>query len=386
VETSKNIVTIRFNEHPVVGREIEYIKEVISARRLSGNGKFTKRCHHLLQELTGAEKVLLTTSCTAALEMSALLIDLQPGDEIIMPSFTFVSTAHAFVLRGALPVFVDIDADTLNVNPDLVSKAVTSRTRAIVPVHYAGVPCNMDAILEIANKNKLYVIEDAAQGLLSADREGPLGSRGDLAALSFHDTKNVVSGEGGALLINNDKFLERAEVIWEKGTNRAKFFRGEIDKYTWVDIGSSYLPSELQAAFLCAQLEKASEITAERMRAWMRYQENLQPLENQGLISLPEIPNGIRHNAHIFYILVKSEKEQSRIINGLKEQEINAVFHYQALHSSPAGKKFGRSQGDLPVTDDLSVRLIRLPLFSGLTNDQVDLVSEQLERLIRHEE
>jgi dTDP-4-amino-4,6-dideoxygalactose transaminase len=375
-------MAIRFNIPPRTGRELEYIKEAIDSGRLSGNGAFTKRCHVALQKLTGAGKVLLTPSCTDALEMAAILAEVGPGDEVIMPSYTFVSTANAFVLRGATPVFVDIDAGTLNIDPEQVESAVTSKTKAVVPVHYAGVGCDMDTLKRIARNSALLVIEDAAQGIMSAINGAPLGSMGDLAALSFHETKNIVSGEGGALLLNDPRLFERAEIIWEKGTNRSKFFRGEVDKYTWVDVGSSYLPSELQAAFLLAQLESAEEITGRRMAAWQRYRQNLLPFEQAGRLRLPVIPHGYRHNAHMFYILLNSAQEQARVLEGMKKAGINAVFHYQPLHSAPAGRLYGRAHGALKVTDDLSGRLVRLPLFAELTAEQVDYICSVLEQVM----
>ncbi|MBU1417911.1 MAG: dTDP-4-amino-4,6-dideoxygalactose transaminase [Proteobacteria bacterium] len=373
---------IRFNIPPRAGRELEYIKEAIDSGRLSGNGEFTKRCHVKLQKLTGAGKVLLTPSCTDALEMAAILAGVGPGDEVVMPSYTFVSTANAFVLRGVTPVFVDISAETLNIDPEQVASAVTSKTKAIVPVHYAGVGCDMDSLMQIAQKFGVLVIEDAAQGMMSAINGVPLGGIGDLAALSFHETKNIVSGEGGALLINDPELFERSEIVWEKGTNRSKFFRGEVDKYTWVDIGSSYLPSELQAAFLLAQLESAEEITGRRMAAWQRYRQNLLALEITGKLRLPVIPQGYRHNSHMFYILLNSAQEQGKLLAGMKKAGVNAVFHYQPLHSTPAGRKYGRAHGVLKVTDDLSGRLVRLPLFADISPGQVDFICEVLEQVM----
>jgi len=373
---------MRFNVPPYAGHELEYITKVIENGRLSGNGEFTKRCHELLQVLTGAGKVLLTPSCTAALEMAAILADVGSGDEVIMPSFTFVSTANAFVLRGATPVFVDINEKTLNIDPVQVASAVTSRTKAIVPVHYAGVSCDMVQIKKTADEFGLLVIEDAAQALMSEVSDVPLGGIGDIGALSFHETKNIVSGEGGALLLNNPRFFERAEIIWEKGTNRSKFFRGEVDKYTWVDIGSSYLASELQAAFLLAQLESAEDITARRMSAWQRYWKNLVPLEQAGRLRMPVIPEGYKHNAHMFYILLNSAQEQCKVLEEMNKVGINAVFHYQPLHSSPAGQLYGQAHGKLRVTDDISARLIRLPLFSDISQEQVDGICEVLTALL----
>jgi dTDP-4-amino-4,6-dideoxygalactose transaminase len=373
---------VRFNIPPQVGRELEYIKEAVDSGRLAGNGVFTKRCHAVLQTLTGAGKVLLTSSCTDALEMAAILAEVGPGDEIIMPSYTFVSTANAFVLRGATPVFVDIEAETLNIDPEQVASAITSKTKAIVPVHYAGVGCDMVSLKQIARNSGLLVIEDAAQGLMSTTNDASLGSLGDMAALSFHETKNIVSGEGGALLINNSKLFDRAEIIWEKGTNRSKLIRGEVDKYTWVDVGSSYLPSELQAAFLLAQLESAKEITGQRLAVWQRYHQNLVPLEQAGRLRLPVIPPKYKHNAHMFYILLNSAQEQANVLEGMKKAKINAVFHYQPLHSAPAGLRYGRAHGALNVTNDLSARLVRLPVFAGLTTKQVNHICSVLEKVL----
>lgn len=373
---------VRFNEPPRAGRELEYIAQAVENGRLSGNGDFTKRCHALLEAMTGAGKVLLTTSCTDALEMAAILANVGPGDEVIMPSFTFVSTANAFVLRGATPVFVDICEDTLNIDPDCVRAAITPRTRAVVPVHYAGVPCDMRVLRSLCDEHDLLLIEDAAQALLSTTEGRPLGSIGDLAALSFHETKNIVCGEGGALLINNPEYFERAEIIWEKGTNRSKFFRGEVDKYTWVDIGSSYLPSELQAAFLLAQLEQASEITARRLAVWQRYEHNLRALEISGRLRLPRIPEWGAHNGHLFYVLMRSHQDQESVLNGLNNAGIKAVFHYQPLHSAPAGGRYGKVAGPLPITDDVAGRLVRLPLFADLSLDLVDAICSMLTSLV----
>ena len=373
---------VRFNEPPRAGRELEYIARAVENGRLSGNGEFTKKCHALLEAMTGAGKVLLTTSCTDALEMAAILARVGPGDEVIMPSFTFVSTANAFVLRGATPVFVDICEDTLNIDPKCVRAAITPRTRAVVPVHYAGVPCDMRALRALCDEHDLLLIEDAAQALLSTAEGRPLGGIGDLAALSFHETKNVVCGEGGALLINDPQHFERAEIIWEKGTNRSKFFRGEVDKYTWVDIGSSYLPSELQAAFLLAQLEQASEITARRLAVWQRYEHNLRPLESSGRLRLPRIPEWGTHNGHLFYVLMRSHEEQERILNGLNSGGVKAVFHYQPLHSAPAGQRYGKVTSPLSITDDVAGRLVRLPLFADLSLDVVDAICSMLMSLV----
>lgn len=372
---------IRFNVPPIVGNELRYIEQAIKNGRLSGNGYFTGRCHAELKKITSAGKVLLTTSCTGALEMAAILAGIGQGDEVIMPSYTFVSTANAFVLRGATPVFVDIDEATFNLNPVNVEKAITGKTKAIVPVHYAGVGCDMKAINRLAGQYNLKVIEDAAQAIMSDIDGQPLGSFGDMATLSFHETKNVVSGEGGALLINDEALFDRSEILWEKGTNRSQFFRGQVDKYTWVDIGSSFLPSELQAAFLFAQLEKADEITQKRLFAWLQYQQQLTPLEQAGKLRLPIIPEGYKHNAHIFYVLLNTKEEQKKVLKVMADAEINAVFHYQPLHSALAGRVYGKTHGSLSVTDDISERLVRLPLFSDITNAQVDYVCSTLTKL-----
>ena len=353
---------IPFNKPYMAGRELEYIAQAHANGHLSGDGPFTRRCHAWLEERIGCKKALLTHSCTGALEMAALLLDLQPGDEVIMPSFTFVSTANAFVLRGAVPVFVDIRADTLNLDESLIEAAITPRTRAICAVHYAGVGCEMDAIMSIAHKHGLFVVEDAAQCILSSYKGRPLGGMGHLAALSFHETKNVICGEGGALLINDQRFVERAEIIREKGTNRSKFFRGQVDKYTWVDIGSSWLPGELNAAFLAAQMERADEITARRLEIWRRYYDWSAPLEASGAVRRPVVPSHCGHNAHMFYLLLPDLERRTAFIARLRDDGILAVFHYIPLHSAPAGRRFGRS-GELPVTDDVGDRLVRLPLW-----------------------
>lgn len=357
---------IPFNKPYMTGRELEYIAQAHANGHLSGDGPFTKRCHAWLEQRTGCRKALLTHSCTGALEMAALLLDLQPGDEVIMPSFTFVSTANAFVLRGAVPVFVDIRPDTLNLDESLIEAAITPRTRAICVVHYAGVACEMDAIMAIAEKHGLFVVEDAAQGILSTYKGRPLGSIGHLAALSFHETKNVISGEGGALLINDARFVERAEVIREKGTNRSKFFRGQVDKYTWVDVGSSWLPGEVTAAFLAAQLEHADDITARRLAIWSRYFDWAAPLEAAGLLRRPIVPDSCEHNAHMFYLLLPDLARRTKLIEHLKGHDILAVFHYIPLHSAPAGRQLGRAAGELPVTDAVSDRLVRMPFWVGL--------------------
>ncbi|MCJ0826694.1 dTDP-4-amino-4,6-dideoxygalactose transaminase [Luteimonas sp. 50] len=357
---------IKFNQPYMTGRELWLISQAHANGHLSGDGSFTRLCHQWLEAQTGCRKALLTHSCTAALEMSALLLDLKPGDEVIMPSFTFVSTANAFVLRGAVPVFVDIRPDTLNIDESLIEAAITPRTKAICVVHYAGVGCEMDSILAIAARHGLAVIEDAAQGIFSTYKGRPLGSIGGLGALSFHETKNVISGEGGALLVNDDAYIERAEIIREKGTNRSKFFRGQVDKYTWVDVGSSYLPGEIIAAFLAAQFEEAEKITQRRLDLWQRYHAWAERLESAGLARRPIIPADCTHNAHMYYLLLPSLDARTGFIDGLRQRQVGAVFHYIPLHSSPAGRRYGRASGDLPVTDTVSERLVRLPLWAGL--------------------
>lgn len=357
---------IPFNKPFMTGRELEYIAQAHEGGHLSGDGPFTKRCHVRLEEMTGSKIALLTHSCTAALEMAAILAELTPGDEVIMPSFTFVSTANAFVLRGAIPVFVDIRADTLNIDEAQIEAAITPRTKAICVVHYAGVACEMDAIMAVATKYGLIVIEDAAQAISSTYKGRPLGSIGALGALSFHETKNVISGEGGALLVNDDSYAARAEMIREKGTNRSKFFRGQVDKYTWVDIGSSYLPSEIIAAFLAAQLEQVDNIYARRMAIWDRYHAWAEPHERQGMLRRPIVPDYCTHNAHMYYLLLPSLGARTNFIGALKQREVGAVFHYIPLHSSPAGQRYTRAHGTLAVTNDISERLVRMPLWVGL--------------------
>ena len=362
--------TIPFNKPFIIGRELEYITQAVAMGHLSGDGPFTKKCNAWMEQKFGAKKVLLTHSCTAALEMAALLADIQPGDEVIMPSYTFVSTANAFVLRGAVPVWCDIREDTLNIDETKIEALITPRTKAIVPVHYAGVACQMDVIMAIAKKHNLLVIEDAAQGVNATFNGQYLGTIGHLGCYSFHETKNFISGEGGALVINDSRFVERAEIIREKGTNRSKFFRGQVDKYTWVDIGSSYLPSELIAAFLYAQLEQADEITRQRHAIHDRYAVGLQPLVDAGHLRLPQIPVNCVHNAHMFYIIVKSEPVRAQLLAHLKQNDINAVFHYVPLHTSPMGQQYGYKLGDLLVTEELSERLIRLPCYYELTQQE----------------
>lgn len=371
-----NINNIPFNKPYMTGRELWYIAQAHTNGHLSGDGMFTKKCHAWLEAYTGAHKALLTHSCTAALEMTAILADIQPGDEVIMPSYTFVSTANAFVLRGGVPVFVDIRPDTLNIDETLIEEAITSRTKAILPVHYAGVACEMDAIVDIAHRYNLLVIEDAAQGIMSMYKGKPLGSIGHLGAYSFHETKNIISGEGGALLVNDERFAERAEIIREKGTNRSQFFRGQVDKYTWVDIGSSYLPGEVIAAFLWAQMEEAQSITQKRMDIWQQYHEALAPLENSGKLRRPIIPVGCQHNAHMYYILLESLEKRTNVIAQMKKQGVNPVFHYVPLHSSPTGKRYGRTSGELRHTSNLSDRLLRLPLWVGMGEAQALVISE----------
>lgn len=371
---------IPFNKPHVTGKEFEYIQEAITNGHLSGNGQFTKKCQAWLESQIGCKKALLTHSCTAGLEMAAILADIQPGDEIIMPSHTFVSTANAFVLRGGVPVFVDIRPDTLNIDENKIEAAITPKTKAIVPVHYAGVGCEMEPIMDISQRYNLLVIEDAAQGIMSTYKGKPLGSIGHLAAVSFHETKNVICGEGGALLVNKSEFVERAEIIWEKGTNRSQFFRGQVDKYTWSDIGSSYLPSEINAAFLFAQLEVVDKITQKRLEIWEQYHQAFTRLEAQGKVRRPIIPDECRHNAHMYYLLLPSLEIRTLLIEKLKIFGINTVFHYVPLHSSPAGIKYGRANDSMAFTNQLSERLIRLPLWFGL--NQVSNVVESVYQIL----
>ena len=365
---------IPFNIPPRVGTEEKYIQEAIESHKICGDGDFTKRCNAWLEEKTGAAKALLTTSCTHATEMAALLADIHPGDEVIMPSYTFVSTADAFVLRGATAVFIDIRPDTMNMDEKLIEDAITERTKAIVPVHYAGVACEMDTIMEIAARHNLMVIEDAAQAIGSTYKGRPCGSIGDFGCFSFHETKNLSMGEGGALLIRDKEYIERAEIIREKGTNRSKFYRGEIDKYTWVDAGSSYLPSELNAAYLLAQLEQFEIIQSSRMATWKRYFEELKELEDKGRIELPKIPKGCEQNAHMFYLKARDISERDRLIRYLGEHGIKAVFHYIPLHTAPAGKRYGRFYGEDRYTTKESERLLRLPLYYKMQENEIDTV------------
>lgn len=373
---------IPFNKPYMTGKELYYIAEAKFNNMLAGDGPFTKKCHRWIEEQAGCSKALLTHSCTAALEMSALLLNIQPGDEIIMPSYTFVSTANAFVLRGGVPVFIDIREDTLNLDENLIEAAITPRTRAIVPVHYAGVACEMDRILDIAGWHNLKVVEDAAQGVMSSYKGRALGGIGDLGAYSFHETKNVISGEGGALLVNNSELVQRAEIIREKGTDRSRFFRGQVDKYTWQEVGSSFLPGELIAAFLWAQLEEAQSITAERMNIWERYHSSLAPLETQGLLRRPIIPKDCQHNAHMYYVLLSPEIDRQAVLAEMRSHDIYPVFHYVPLHTSPAGMRYGRTSGNLSITISHSERLIRLPLWIGLTKEQQDIVVTVLKKAL----
>jgi len=374
---------IPFNRPHVTGKEFSYIEEAIKKSHLSGDGMFSRQCQRWLEEKLGGGRVFLTHSCTGALEMSAILANIGPGDEVIMPSYTFVSTANAFVLRGAVPVFVDIRPDTLNINEKKIEEAITPRTKAIVVVHYAGVGAEMDSIVEIAARRGLTLIEDDAQGIMCEYRGRPLGTFGALSALSFHETKNVISGEGGAIIVNEKALVERAETIREKGTNRSRFFRGEVDKYTWIDIGSSFLPSDILAAFLWAQLQEAETITESRLSIWRAYNEALAPLEREGLLKRPTIPAHCLHNAHMYYVLTADEETRPRLLAFLNAEGIGAVFHYIPLHLSPAGLKYGRACGRLAVTEDISARLLRLPLWIGMGDKEVSKVVESIKDFFR---
>jgi dTDP-4-amino-4,6-dideoxygalactose transaminase len=371
-----------FNRPYMTGKELYYIAQSHFNGQLAGDGPFTKHCHNWIEQRSGCSKALLTHSCTAALELSALLLDIEPGDEVIMPSHTFVSTANAFVLRGAVPVFVDVREDTLNLDETLIEDAITPQTKAIVPVHYAGVGCEMDIIMTIAHHHQLKVVEDAAQGVMATYKGRALGSIGHLGAYSFHETKNVISGEGGCLLINDSELSQRAEIIREKGTDRNRFFRGEVDKYTWQEVGSSFLPGELIAAFLWAQLEEADQITAQRLATWQRYHDKLAQLEYAGVIRRPIIPEDCQHNAHMYYILLAPGIERQPVLDTLRRHNMGAVFHYVPLHSSPAGQRYGRPNGDLTVTNSISERLIRLPMWVGLTDDQQEQIVEVLQKAL----
>ncbi len=366
---------INFNVPPFTGREMDYIRQAVENQKICGDGEFTKKCNEWIERKTGTAKCLLTTSCTHATELTALLADIKEGDEVIMPSYTFVSTADAFVLRGARVVFVDIRPDTMNIDETLIEDAITERTRAIVPVHYAGVSCEMDTIMDIAKRHNLLVIEDAAQGIMASYKGKALGAIGDMGCFSFHETKNFSMGEGGALLLQDEKYIENAEIFREKGTDRSKYFRGQVDKYRWMNYGSSYLPSDMNAAYLWAQLELADEITNARLARWNQYNELLQPLQERGILELPTIPEGCVHNAHMYYAKAKDLKERTELIDFLKEENgVHAVFHYVPLHSAPAGIKFGRFHGEDKYTTKESERLFRLPMFYALTEEEVNYI------------
>lgn len=369
---------IRFNVPPYTGKEMDYIKKAVENMKICGDGEFTKKDNEWLEKKTGTGKALLTTSCTHALELAALLCDIEPGDEVIMPSYTFVSTADAFVLRGAKVVFVDIRPDTMNIDENKIEEAITDRTKVIAPVHYAGVSCEMDKIMALAKKYNLKVVEDAAQGIMSEYKGQALGTFGDFGALSFHETKNYSMGEGGALLIKDKKNAEEAEIIREKGTDRSRYFRGQVDKYTWQNFGSSYLPSDMNAAYLYAQLEMADEINEFRLSRWNQYNDGLQELKNRGIIELPTVPEGCKHNAHMYYIKAKDIKERTELIDFLGKAGILSVFHYIPLHSAPAGQKFGRFFGEDVYTTKESERLTRLPLYYGLKEEEADLVIRKI--------
>lgn len=366
---------INFNVPPFTGKEMDYIRQAVENQKICGDGEFTKKCNRWIEERTGTAKCLLTTSCTHATELTALLADIKEGDEVIMPSYTFVSTADAFVLRGAKAVFVDIRPDTMNIDENLIEDAVTKKTKAIAVVHYAGVGCEMDKIMDIAKRYRLYVIEDAAQGIMASYKGKALGTIGDFGCFSFHETKNYSMGEGGALLIREKKYIEDAEIFREKGTDRSKYFRGQVDKYRWMNYGSSYLPSDMNAAYLYAQLEMADEINHIRLARWNRYHELLAPLEETGKIELPFIPKECGHNAHMFYMKTKDMEERTGLINFLRENGVLAVFHYVPLHSAPAGMKFGRFHGEDRYTTKESERLLRLPMFYKLTEEEVDYIA-----------
>lgn len=371
---------IKFNVPPFIGDEITNIQKAIDSQKICGDGRFTKSCNIWMEERFNANKVLLTTSCTHALEMAAILADIKPGDEVIMPSYTFVSTADAFVQRGATIVFVDIRPDTMNIDENLIEDAITDKTKAIVVVHYAGVSCEMDTITDIAKRHNLFVVEDAAQGVMSTYKGKALGTIGDFGCYSFHETKNYSMGEGGAILIKDDKYIEKAEITREKGTNRSQFFRGQIDKYTWVDYGSSYLPSELNAAYLYAQLKNADKINENRLNSWNLYYDLLKPLADEGFIELPHIPEGCEHNAHMFYIKAKDLEERTKLIKFMKDNEISLAFHYIPLHSAPAGLNFGRFHGEDVYTTKESDRLVRLPMYYGLSTEEIQYVVKYIKK------
>ena len=374
----KDNAMINFNNPPCIGTEAEYMAQAIASNKICGDGDFTKKCNAWIEEKTGVTKALLTTACSTALDMSAILAGIEPGDEVILPSFTFVSTANAFVLRGAKLVFVDIRPDTQNIDEKLIEDAITDKTKVIAPVHYAGVSCEMDTIMDIAGRHNLIVVEDAAQGVMSTYKGKALGAIGDYGCYSFHETKNYSMGEGGALLIRDADKVDAAEIIREKGTDRSQFLRGQVDKYTWVDMGSSYLPSEINAAYLYAQLLEADKINEARMTCWNRYYECLKPLEDAGHIQLPVVPEGCVHNAHMFYIKTADIEERTELIAFLREHGVQAVFHYVPLHSAPAGLKFGRFHGEDINTTNTFERLARLPMYYGLTTDEVEYVAEQI--------
>ena len=374
---------INFNVPPLAGKEYEYIAQAIASHKICGDGAFTKKCHAWLEQRFGSNKMLLTTSGSSALDMAALLCNIQPGDEVILTSFTFSSTANSFAIYGAKLVFVDVRPDTMNIDETLIESAITEKTKVIVPVHYAGVACEMDTIMDIARRHNLYVVEDAAQGVMSSYKGRPLGTIGDVGCYSFHETKNYSMGEGGAVSVNNPEMIERAEILREKGTNRAKFFRGQVDKYNWVDIGDSFLPSELNAAYLYAQLEMADEINNDRLNSWEEYNKAFTPLEEQGLLSLPVIPEDCVHNAHMYYIKCRSLDERTAFINFLKEKGVMAVFHYVPLHSAPAGLKFGRFHGEDKYTTADSDRLVRLPMYYKLSEEDRNTVIEAVKEFYK---
>lgn len=373
-EHARQIKSIPFNRAFIAGRELYYIAQAVANGELKGDGPFTRKCSEWIESRFGIQKALLTHSCTGALEMAAILLDLKPGDEVIMPSYTFTSTANAFLLRGAKPIFVDIRPDTLNIDENKIEEKISPSTKAICVVHYAGVSCDMDQIMDIAARHNLYVIEDAAHAIMAKYNDAPLGSIGHMATFSFHETKNYNCGEGGALLINDSAFAERAEIIREKGTNRSQFFRGEVDKYSWVDTGSSFLPSEIIAAFLYGQLEHADRINEERLAIWNAYYSKLAPLASKGLLKLPIVPGKCTHNAHLFYLLLNSDAEQEQLLAHLRENGIGAVFHYIPLHTAPMGRALGYKAGDLPISESTSRRIVRLPLFCGMTDFEVDYI------------
>lgn len=366
---------IRFNVPPYTGNEMENIKKAVDNQHICGDGEFTKKCSEYLEEITGTSKCLLTTSCTHALEMAALLCDIKEGDEVILPSYTFVSTADAFVLRGAVPVFVDIRLDTMNIDENLIEAAITERTKVIAVVHYAGIACEMDKIMDIAKKHHLMVVEDAAQAIMCTYKGKPLGTFGDFGCFSFHETKNFSMGEGGALLIRDTKYIEAAEILREKGTDRSKYYRGQVDKYRWMNYGSSYLPSDMNAAYLYSQFEMADQINEVRKARWNQYYELLKPLQDKGIITLPTVPDGCEHNGHMFYIKTKDMQERAELIQFMKDNDILTVFHYVPLHSAPAGLKFGRFHGEDRYTTAESERLLRLPMFYQLTKEQVEWIA-----------